>query len=452
MKSAVENLNPTRVKLTVEVPFEELKPSLDAAYKLISAQIQVPGFRKGKVPARIIDQRVGRGAVLQEAVNEALPRFYGEAVEQADVRPLGQPEVDVTEAPLHDGEQLRFTAEVDVRPPITLPDLAGIAVEVDPVAVDADSAEVREELDALRARFATVTGVDRPATAGDLVSIDLGATVGEATVDEATGLSYEVGSDTMLDGLDEALEGMSSGDTATFPSTLAGGEYEGQSAQVTVTVQSVKQRQLPELDDEFAQLASEFDTLEELKTDLLRRTERMLRYEQGAQARDRLLEHLLTAADFPVPDGVIQAEVHAHLEGEDRLEDDVHRAEVEEETRTALRRQLLLDAIAEQEKVSVGQQEVIQYLVLTAQQHGVDPGAYAKAVDEGGQIAAIVAEVARRKALAVVLDKAVVTDTEGNPVDLKALDVQAERAQGAAQPDADDAAADDADGPRPAPE
>jgi trigger factor len=419
VKSAVENLNPTRVKLTVEVPFEELKPSLDAAYKTIGSQIQVPGFRKGHVPARVIDQRVGRGAVLQEAVNEALPQFYGQAVEENNVRPIGQPEVDVTEVPAEAGQELKFTVEVDVRPEITLPDYSSMKHEVD--RVDVTDEDIDERLTSLRERFGTLVGVDRAVETGDFVSIDLDAKIGDEEIDAVTGISYEVGSGNMLDGMDEALVGMAAGETKTFTAPLAGGDREGDDADVTVTVQSVKVRELPELDDDFAQLASEFDTLDELKADLTKQAERAKKFEQGVQARDKVLEHLLETIEIPIPDSIVEAEVHSHLEGEDRLEDAEHRAEVEDNTRKALKAQFLLDAIAEQEEVSVEQPELVEYLVMSAQQYGMDPNQFAQAIDQQGQVPAMVAEVARRKALAAVLEKVTIVDTDGNAVDLNEL-------------------------------
>jgi trigger factor len=421
VKSAVETLNPTRVKLTVVVPFDELKPSLDAAYKTIGSQLNVPGFRAGKVPARIIDQRVGRSAVLQEAVNDALPRFYGQAVEDNKIRPLGQPEVDVTEVPASDGQDLKFTIEVDVRPDLDLPDYEGIEVEVDVVDGEATATDVEERITALRQRFGTLTGVERAAETGDFVSIDLAASIGEEEIDSAKGISYEVGSGNMIVGLDDALVGMAMEETKTFTAPLAGGDREGQDAEVTVSVQSVKERVLPELDDDFAQLASEFDTLEELQADVTAQAERAKKFEQGVQARDKVLEHLLEHTEIPIPDALVEAEVKQHLEGESRLEDAEHRTEVETSTRRTMRSQFLLDAVAEKEQVSVGQPELIEYLVMSAQQYGMEPNDFAKAVDEGGQIPAMVAEVARRKALAAVLDKAKIVDTAGNEVDLKDL-------------------------------
>jgi trigger factor len=422
VKSAVETLNPTRVKLTVEVPFDELKPSLDAAYKAIAGQINVPGFRKGKVPARIIDQRVGRGAVLQEAVNDALPQFYGQAVDEQGVRPLGQPEVEVTGVPTTEGDQLAFTVEVDVRPEVTLPDYSSIKVEVDEMS--ASDEDVAERMTALRQRFGTLTGVERAAVEGDFVSMDLSATIGDEEIDSVTGVSYEIGAGNMLDGLDEALTGMSAGETKSFTAPLAGGDREGQDADVTVTVQSVKERVLPELDDEFAQLASEFDTMDELTEDVRAQAERAKKVEQGVQARDKVFENQPATTEIPVPDSLVEAEVHSHLEGEDRLEDDEHRAEVGESTRKALKAQFLLDAIVEKEEVQVSQDELIEYLVMSAQQYGMEPNEFAQAVDQGGQVPAMLAEVGRRKALASVLEQAEVVDSAGNVVDLNALNTE----------------------------
>ncbi len=420
MKSAVETLNPTRVKLTVEVPFDELKPSLDAAYKTISSQVTVPGFRKGHVPPRIIDQRVGRGAVIEEAVNEALPQFYAQAVEESEVRPLGQPTVDVTEVPdPSTGGELKFTAEVDVRPVLDLPDLEGIEVTVDDVEVS--DADVEEQVTNLRERFGTLVAVERPAAQGDFISLDVSATIEGEQIDSVKGVSYEVGSGTMLEGLDDAVTGMSAGGTTTFTAPLAGGDREGQTAEVTVTVQSVKERHLPDLDDDFAQLASEFDTLGELQESLREQAGQSKRFQQGLQARERLLERLLQTVEVPVPEGMVTDEVNRHLEGEGRLEDDEHRAEVEVEARKAFQQQLLLDAVAEKVQVSVNQQELVEYIVASAQQYGMDPNAFAKAVDEAGQVPAMVSEVARRKALAVVLEKARIVDASGNEVDLSTL-------------------------------
>nr|WP_279538962.1 trigger factor [Allobranchiibius sp. GilTou38] len=412
-------MSPTRVKMTIEVPYAELEPSVSAAYKTIGNQIQVPGFRQGKVPARIIDQRVGRGAVLQEAVNEALPEFYGQALESNDVQPLGQPEVEVTDVPASEGEDLKFTVEVDVRPQFDLPDFSAISVTVDPVEVTDE--DVDAEIETLRERFGTLAPVERAAAEGDSLTIDLSATIGDEKIDDVSGVSYVVGSGNMLEGLDDAVTGLSAGDTATFEAALAGGEHEGQAAQCSVTVQSVKERQLPDVDDDFAQLASEHDTVEELRTDMTAQAERGKRFQQGIQARDKVLDQLLEDLDLAVPQSIVEAEVQQHLEGEDRVDDDEHRAEVTESTTKALQSQFLLDKIVEENEVQVSQEELIEYLIMSAQQYGMDPNQFAQALDQQGQVPAVMGEVARRKALSTVLERVTVVDTNGETVDLNAL-------------------------------
>lgn len=426
MKSAVENLSPTRVKLTVEVPSEELQPHVDAALKTIGSQIQVPGFRAGKVPARIIEQRVGKGAVIQEAVNEALPEFFGKAVDETGVSPIGQPEVDITEVPMADGEQLKFTVEVDVRPEITLPDYDGIEITVDNLEVTDEDVEAK--LTELRERFGTLVGVDRAVETGDFVSIDLKAEIDGDEIDSVEGVSYEVGSGNMLQGIDEPLVGMTAGETKDFTAPLAGGDQAGQDASCTVTVQSVKVRELPEVDDDFAQMASEFDTADELRADLTKQAEQAKKFEQGIQARDKVLDHLLDNTEIPLPEGIVEAEIHQHLEQEGRLEDDEHRAEVDESTRKTLTTQFLLDALATAEEIEVGQPELIEYLVMQSQQYGMDPNQFAQLLDQQGQVEAMVGEVARRKALAAALDKAKIVDADGNAIDLDDIVPESERA------------------------
>jgi trigger factor len=419
VKSLAENLTPSRVKLSVEVPYEELQPSIDAAYKTIGAQVSIPGFRKGKIPSRIIDQRMGRGAVLQEAVNEAMPGLYAQAVEEAAIRPIGQPEVEITAVPMVEGETLNFTAEMDVVPEFTLPDLDGIAVTVDEVEVT--DADIDAQLQSLRTRFGTLVTIERAVADGDFVSIDLSAAIGEETIDEVSGISYEVGSGNMLPGLDQALIGLSAGESATFTAPLAGGDHAGEDAQCSVTVQAVKERELPALDDDFAQLASEFDTLAELKENVAEVALRAKRFEQGVAARDKILDHLLDSVEIDLPQGIIDAEVHSHLEGEGRLEDDEHRAEIQDGTRRAMKAQFILDAIVEQDDIDVSQEEFVEYLIMQAQQYGMDPNQFAQAIDSNNQVPGMLGEVARRKALAGVLDRAVITDTSGAVVDLSEL-------------------------------
>ncbi|MFC5060937.1 trigger factor [Actinomycetospora atypica] len=436
MKSTVEHLSPTRVRLAVEVPFDELKPTFDQAYKKIAQQVRVPGFRPGKAPARILDQRLGRGVVLEEVVNTAVPQKYGEAVGEAEINPLGQPEIEVTS--IEDGDKIAFTAEVDVRPSIELPDFSTISVSVD--AAEVTDEDVDDQLKGLQARFGTLTGVQRPAAKDDFVVMDLSATVDGEAVEEAqtSGMSHQVGAGELIDGLDDALVGMSAGETKNFTTTLVAGDHAGQEAEVTVTVQTVKERQLPEADDEFAQLASEFDTLDELKADLRERHGRVKKMEQAGQARDKVLEALLEATDVPAPQGVVDSEVevraheavHEFDHDEDKLTAYVEsqgqtREEFDTELRTtaeqAVRTQLLLDEVAEKGEVQVDQQELMERIFMQAQRFGISPEDYIQQAQQANQLGAIFADVRRGKALASVVQAATILGPDGEPVDLSEL-------------------------------
>ncbi len=419
MQSSVETLSPTRVKLSVEVPFEELKPSLDSAYKRIGSQVNIPGFRRGKVPAAIIDQRFGRAAVMDEAVNDVLPKFYGEVVEQNSLKPLGTPEVDIQQA--QDGQPLTFTVEIDVRPEISLPDYNGLDVEVD--AIEANEAEVDEQLERLQSRFGSLKPAERAAAKGDFVTIDLATSHEGTPIPQATasGLSYEVGSDELIDGIDDAIVGLEAGGTKSFTTKLVAGEYADKDVDVEVTVTQVRERELPALDDEFAQMASEFDTLDELRDNIRTQVSQIAKLGQGLQARDRTLEKLIALVDVPVPEGVVEQEVREHLEGEGRHDDEEHGAQVADEVRSSLRRQFILDEIVTTEKVSVSEAELTEFIVRQAPRYGMTPDQFATELARSGQVSSIVGEVARSKALSLVLERAHIKDTEGNDVDIEAL-------------------------------
>ncbi len=426
MKSDVETLSPTRVKLTVEVPFDELKPSLDAAYSRIAKQVNVPGFRKGKVPARVIEQRFGRGAVLEEAVNDAVPKAYDEALRANNVIPVGRPEVDVTE--LKDGESLTFTAEVDVRPEFDVPEFSSLEVEV--ASATPTDEDIDTQIDALRTRFATLVEVDRAAADGDLLLVDIaGATPEGDEVDDLSGsaLSYELGTDGMLPGFDDAVRGAAKDDERTFEFVPSNGDWTGIPLTVTVTVKAVRERDLPALDDDFAQLASEFDTVAELRDDVASRLVRVKRLEQGAEARRNVLQALLDAVDIPLPEAVISAEGEAHFEDGHEGSDE-HRADVEQQARESLKSQFILDKIAEAEEVSVGETELSAWLIQQAPRYGMSPDAFAKALVEAGQVPMAIQDIRRGKALALVMESASVVDADGNVVDLKALDEELGRA------------------------
>ncbi|UXA05308.1 trigger factor [Mycobacterium sp. SMC-2] len=432
MKSTVEQLSPTRVRINVEVPFAELEPDFQRAYRELAKQVRLPGFRPGKAPAKLLEARFGREALLDQVVNEALPARYGQAVVESEVQPLGQPEIEVTKKEY--GEELAFTAEVDVRPKIELPDLGALKISVDPIEVSDE--DVDTELESLRARFGTLTGVDRPVATGDFVSIDLSAAINGEEVPGAAaeGLSHEVGSGRLIAGLDDALVGLSVDESREFTAKLAAGEHAGQDAQVTVTVKSIKQRELPEPDDEFAQLASEFDTIEELRSNLRDQVGRIKRAQQADQIRNAALDALLEQVDVPLPEAIVQAQydstIHGALHGLDhddtKLEEALAgqgktREEFETETRTAaetdVKRQLLLDALADELQVQVGQDDLTERLVATSRQYGIEPQQLLGYLQENNQLPAMFADVRRGLAIAEVVRAATVTDTAGNTID-----------------------------------
>ena len=451
MKTDVETLSPTRVRLSVEIPFDELRPSVDSAYKKIAAQITIPGFRKGKVPAQIIDQRVGRGAVLDEAVNEALPKAYTDAVTENDIKVLGQPDVEVGD--FADGRPLTFTAEVDVRPQIELPDFASLDVTVDAAEVSDD--DIDAELEQLRQRFATLKPVERGAQKGDLLSLSLASTKDGEAVESlsASGLTYEIGSESLLPGLDDAVTGLSEGEEAQFTVTPETGDLEGQEVDVKVTVASVRERELPELDDAFAELVSEFDTLDELRGTIREELEPRAKVQQLMAARDAVLAALIEAVDVPLPEGVVASAVADHFH--DGHGDDDHKGEFEEQVRESLTRDLVLDTLADRDDVEVTQAEITEFLVRQAPQYGMTPDQFAQAVAQAGQVSAIVGDVRRSKALAAVLEQATVRDSAGELIDMSPNEVEAQETQEALPSDntesatsaeaADDAAEDTAE-------
>jgi len=409
------------VRLTITVSPEELKPSIDHAYQHIAEEMNIPGFRKGKVPPPIIDQRVGRGEVINHAVSEGLDRYFQAAVQEEKLRTLGQPQADVKTWPSDKdfSGDLVVDVEVDVRPDFTIPAFAKYTLEVQ--ATEVGKAEVDAELDELRARFGNLVTVDRPIKSGDFVQIDLEATIGDNTIDSASSISYEVGSGQLIDGIDDALDTLTSGEETTFESKLLGGDHEGEMAQIALTVLSVKERELPEADDDFAQIASQFDTIKELKDDLKTQVERKGLFAQAQEARDALVEKMLADLEMPLPQGVVDAEVNRHLEGENRLEDDVHRKEVIESTEKSLRTQLLLDALVEKLEVEVGQNELTQYLMQSASQYGMEPSEFIQTLQENNQIPSMVGEVARSKSLSVALAEVTVKDSKGKKVDLSSV-------------------------------
>jgi trigger factor len=435
VKTDVEKLSPTRVRLNIEVPFDELKPSLDKAYREVGRQVRIKGFRPGRVPPAVIDRHVGREAVLSQAVNDAIPDLYAKAVADGDVYALGQPELEITS--LDDGKELTFTVEVDVKPEFELPDLSSLTVTVDDTLVTPD--EVAERLAMLQDRFASLKGVQRPVVDGDHVSIDLSASVDGKPVEDAqaSGLSYPVGSESLLDGLDQAVIGMSAGESKTFTTELAGGEFAGQDADVTVTVHSVKAKEVPGLDDDFAQMASEFDTLGELRADTRAQLERDKAMRQVIQARDLALDAVLDQVDIPLPESVVAEEakhnresienqlsragasLDGYLEMTNQTEEQFE-ADIEQRAQRAVKVSLVLDQLARNEELGVDQAELSAYVTRQAEQMGVPPDRLAQQLAENNQLSFAAAEVLRGKAMSLIAERVKVTDQSGNPVDITA--------------------------------
>ena len=432
MKSSVQQLSPTRVRISVEVPFAELEPDFQQAYKELAKQVRVPGFRPGKAPAKLLEARVGRSAIIEEVINAALPSRYGQAVADTEVHPLGQPDIDVTNKEY--GQDLAFTAEVDVRPEITLPDLQALTVSVDSIEVTDD--DVESELQSLRARFGSLAEVTRPVALEDVVTIDLSATADGEDLPgaRAEGMSHEVGSGRLIAGLDDALVGLSVDESKVFTAQLATGEYAGQDAEVTVTVRSIKERELPEADDEFAQLASEFDTIDELRDSLRERVGMMKRARQAEQIQNSTLDALLEQVEVPLPEAIVQAQfdaaIHDALHGLDHDEARLaevltargsSREEFESETRSAaekdVKRQLLLDALADDLDIQVGQDALTERLLMTSRQYGIEPQQLFSYLQENNQLPAMFADVRRGLTVAAVVEAATVTDTDGNTID-----------------------------------
>ena len=423
MKISVRNLEPTKVKLTVTVEPEELNPYLDAARKEIAKQVNVPGFRKGHVPGKIIDQRIGFAAVAGEAVNDAVPELYSKALEEKKIRPMAQPEFDVQDVPqsANDETKLKFTATVERRPDIELPEIDGLEIAISkPEVKDED---VDKRLETLRQRFGTLVGVDRPAAKGDFANIDLTAEIDGETVDSQEGVSYELGSNTMLDGLDEALDGLSAGEETTFEGTLEAGEHEGRKATVKVKVNSVKAEELPELNDEFASEASEFDTLDELKADIRKAAAQDAEGRQATEARDAFIAKLQEGLEIPVPKGVKANMVEEQLKGmtpDPEKATKEQKAQAEETVEKDLRDQMVLDALAEKLDVQVSQSDVFNFLASIAQQYGMDPNNFIQAIIKNGQLGSAVQEVGRSKGLLAGM-RAVKFTADGEVVDLSAF-------------------------------
>lgn len=432
MKSTVEKLSPTRVKLVIEVPFDELKEEFDKAYKTIAEQVNIPGFRKGHAPAKLIENHVGRGAVLEQVINDMMPSRYEKACTENDVQPLSTPDVDVTK--IDDPNLIEFTAEMDCRPEIKIPDFKGKEISVEPRRATDEIAE--QGLKDLQERFATLKGVDRPAKEGDFVSLDLSAKVNGEELKEAEtkGLSHRIGQGDLIEGLEDALVGMKAGESKTFTSKLVAGDHANEEADITVVLQKVQEQELPELDDDFAQMASEFDTLDELKEDLAKRANDAAKSEQAANLRDAVLSALIEEANFDIPKGIVEEQAQGQIQqvlsqfgGDENILKSILESqgsdldsfydEAEKSAEEATRTWLLLDALAEELSVEISQNDLTEAVVAQARQNNMEPEQFVQAVQQQGQLASLFSDVRRNKALFTVVRDVVAKDTEGNSLD-----------------------------------
>lgn len=433
MKTTVDKLSDTRVKLTVNVPFAELDQEIDQAYAAIAQQVSIPGFRKGKAPRQLIDARFGRGPILEQVVNDMLPSRYEQAVKENDLKVIGQPDVDISK--IEDKDFVEFTAEVDIRPEFEVPDFSKISVTVP--ALKADEEDVDKALEELAERFGELKDTKRKMKTGDYAIIDITAEIdGEKIEDASTeGLSYRIGDDDLIKGLDTALRGMKTGEDNEFTSTIQSGEHKDEEATIKVHVQQSKERKLPAMDDEFAQMASEFDTMDELRESTKTQVEENKKAEQAAQIRDEVLKSALSEVEFELPQSVVDEQAHSQLhqilgqlahdekalaqlleaQGTSREEFDKQTREQAEES---VRTQLFLDAVAEQEEPEVSQQELTDHILFTAQSYGMDPNQFIQQLQSNGQIANLFSDVRRGKALAAAICRTTVKDEEGNDVDV----------------------------------
>lgn len=433
MKTTVDKLSDTRVKLTVNVPFAELDQEIDQAYAAIAQQVSIPGFRKGKAPRQLIDARFGRGPILEQVVNDMLPSRYEQAVKENDLKVIGQPDVDISK--IEDKDFVEFTAEVDIRPEFEVPDFSKISVTVP--ALKADEEDVDKALEELAERFGELKDTKRKMKTGDYAIIDITAEIdGEKIEDASTeGLSYRIGDDDLIKGLDTALRGMKTGEDNEFTSTIQSGEHKDEEATIKVHVQQSKERKLPAMDDGFAQMASEFDTMDELRESTKTQVEETKKAEQAAQIRDEVLKSALSEVEFELPQSVVDEQAHSQLhqilgqlahdekalaqlleaQGTSREEFDKQTREQAEES---VRTQLFLDAVAEKEEPEVSQQELTDHILFTAQSYGMDPNQFIQQLQSNGQIANLFSDVRRGKALAAAICRTTVKDEEGNKVDV----------------------------------
>lgn len=423
LQTTAEPLEKDRVKLRVEVAEAALAPAIDAAYKRWAKDIKVAGFRQGKVPRQIIDARLGGPEVIrEEALRDALPDFYRDALRSEEIEPIAPPDIDVVT--FEAGAPLVFEATVDVRPEIPVPDLSTINVEASSAEVTDE--DVNEQLERLRDRFAELETTAREARRGDHVLIDLKGYHHDQPVEGASAPDYlyEVGSRTGPPRLDDELEGARPGAILKFSDTMpaAAGELAGQQISFTVLVKEVKAKKLPQLDDEFAKTVGEFDTLDELKDDLRERLSGVKRQMAEEQTKGDALEKLIDAADFTAPEKLVEAEFNHRLEHFEKdladaglsMDEYVRqtestelqiRSDIRSQTARSVKAELLLEEIARRRQIDVTEEDIGREVAIAAARAQRDPKEVAEQLVSSGRLSAVAADIMRRKALDHVVDE-----------------------------------------------
>lgn len=432
MKTEVEELEPTKVKLNVEVSYQELEKEINRVYKQVGKRVSIPGFRPGHVPNAVLDRKIGRAYIIEETINNKLSDFYRQALEENKLRPLAQPEIDVNSTPNLEGKpggDLKFSATVEIVPQFELPSLEGLSLEVEKLEVTDD--QVEQELDRLRERFASLKSVDREVQDGDFTVIDMVAKIDGEEVDSVSGLSYQVGSDSLIEGIDEAVVGLKADESKTFTSRLKGEKYGDKEAEVTVSVNAVKERELPEADDEFAEMASEFDTIGELRTDLRENVAKMNLQQQAVEARSKLEDYLIDHTELPLPTGVVAAELEERTKNSEDGEAD--QDEVRQQIEKSLKRELILGKLAEEKQTEVEPRELYQSLFAMGQAYGFEP---MQILQDQNMMARISQDMRLNKALMEALQGVEVKDEAGNVLDLSEFLRSGQDAQAAEDADA----------------
>ena len=428
MRAELEEVDKHRVKLTVEVEPAEAKPVVDLAYAHVAEQVTIPGFRKGKVPRKIIDQQVGREAVIREFLEHALPTFYFRAVREHELAPISDPEFDDVDVDEVEQKGFGFSATVEVRPRVrfTEEDYKGLRVERPPATVS--DSEVDDQLERLRERFAELEAVGRPAGKGDFVVADIRSYIHEQEIPEASGqdVLYEVGSEILVPELDKELEGSRPGDILKLNAKLPEGmgERAGQEVSLSVIVKEVKTKRLPELDDEFAKTASEFDTLDALKADVRVKLGALKEARSDAAVRDAALEALAgKVQDLELPERLVDRETESRVAsvreraeregssldailqagGVDELQ---FRADARAHALRAIRADLALEGVARAEEIRVTDEDLDRVIQAIAKDVGRGAKEVRKQLESTGQMTAVAGDIIRDRALDLVVKHA----------------------------------------------